>query len=151
MSETAANWPQRPAELGPEAPGTLMLLHRIVPLEIARQAEMDPQGRIDAARTAWREVLDCQRVDKGPPTSGGAALQFGGPSYKRELIALAVALGALAHQPGGVSVFGRHWCTDHAACEGAQAYAERINACPEHGPDRPPARTVETVPLAGVS
>lgn len=37
---------------------------------------------------------------------------------------LARGLAALAYQPGGVTFAGRHWCTDHAACESAAAEAE---------------------------
>lgn len=34
-------------------------------------------------------------------------------------LARGIAIGA--HQPGGITVFGQHWCTDHDACTGAEA------------------------------
>lgn len=38
---------------------------------------------------------------------------------------LARGLAAAAFQPGGISVFGRHWCVDHAECVAAEAAAQQ--------------------------
>jgi hypothetical protein len=37
--------------------------------------------------------------------------------------ALAEGLAIAACQPGGVTAFGQHWCTDHAACQAAERVA----------------------------
>jgi hypothetical protein len=49
---------------------------------------------------------------------------------------LAKGLTALAHQPGGVTAFGRHWCVDHQQCLDAQAGIHR-EPTPDHNPDEP--------------
>lgn len=38
--------------------------------------------------------------------------------------ALAQGIAVLAMQPGGVTVFGVHWCTDHRACVAADEEAD---------------------------
>ena len=53
----------------------------------------------------------------------GDDLLYGGRKCRTTFTALAVALAALAHAPGGVTFSGRHWCTDHDACRRAQAEA----------------------------
>lgn len=49
----------------------------------------------------------------------------GQPEYSRAelLTMLARALACAAYQPGGITVAGSHWCTDHAACEAAKTAA----------------------------
>lgn len=57
--------------------------------------------------------------------SKGDDLQFGGKrgSAAQAFNAMAKGLAALAYAPGGVTFCGIHWCTDHAICEQADAYA----------------------------
>lgn len=138
---------------------TVDRLSELVPLLMVGMHGWDDDRRINTAQAAWRPVIDCADVQipgKGKRMrteqfTGGAAIMYGGPTQMIEFRALATAIAAMAYQPGGITILGMHWCTDHAECEVAAAYAERINALPIHGPERPPERPVDTVRLAGVS
>ncbi|WDZ87203.1 hypothetical protein [Micromonospora cathayae] len=92
------------------------------------------------------DLLARWAAEAGPEIgSKGDILQF--RSSKRGETAavfnhLARGLTALAHQPGGVTFAGMHWCTDHQQCRAAdQAVAARpslLNANPdEPEPDQP--------------
>jgi len=47
----------------------------------------------------------------------GDDLLFGGKHCAEAFAALATGLACLAWQPGGVTVFGRHFCADHTQCQ----------------------------------
>lgn len=53
----------------------------------------------------------------------GDDLLFGGEHCVETFAATARALACLAFQPGGVTVFGLHFCVDHDACIKADAAA----------------------------
>jgi hypothetical protein len=97
----------------------LLALQVAVPLRISELQELPPQARrIQAALWASTaaDVIGGHGDDLlygGRP--GQAAAVFG---------TLARGLAAAAHAPGGVTVLGGHWCTDHAACRRAEAAAE---------------------------
>jgi hypothetical protein len=102
------------------------LLALAVPLEIERMRGVEPQVRIDYAQSRW-EVFQ-PNGGKSEMTAarltGGAVLMMGGKGAGEEFAIVAQVLGALAHQPGGVTAFGQHWCADHAQCEAAAAEAK---------------------------
>jgi hypothetical protein len=134
------------ADLGARAHQLVTALQVAVPLHITELAALPARIREPLIERWAADAVE-------PAAHKGDALMFGGKRGEAAAVfaALARGLAALAYQPGGVTVLGQHWCTNHAACQDARAYAERINACPEHGPERPPARAVDTVPLPGVS
>ena len=70
------------------------------------------------ALAAWRRktVAPHGSVARPADDGGGTADTFNH---------LARGLAALAYQPGGVTAFGRHWCTDHRACDAAEAEVRR--------------------------
>lgn len=108
--------------IGDPAPGAESVaehLDRMVPMEIFRMRHWGALRRISEAERAWEPVIRCHGKGKEAFT-GGAVLMFGGPTFLRELQALVTVLAAFAYQPGGVTVLGRHWCTDHAACRRAE-------------------------------
>ncbi len=113
------------------------LLALAVPLEIERQAGAEPQVRIDYARSRWERFQQYGgKGDKsaaGARLTGGAVLVTGGKGSGEEFTILAQVLGALAHQPGGVTAFGHHWCANHAECEEAAAAARAVLREPEGG------------------
>jgi hypothetical protein len=82
----------------------------------------------------------------------GDTLQFGGKKGEAAQVFnhLARGLAAAAHQPGGITFAGEHWCTDHAACEDAAAWAAAnpIDLRPEPTVSAPAVVTVE---IPGVS
>jgi hypothetical protein len=45
--------------------------------------------------------------------------------------ALAQGLALGAFQPGGITFAGHHWCTDHRACEEAQAATQDVDRAPD--------------------
>lgn len=97
------------------------LLALAVPLEIERWANAEPQMRIDYAQARW-EIFQPNggRQEKSTARlTGGAALATGAGRAGEEFTILAQVLGVMAYQPGGVTAFGQHWCTDHAVCEAA--------------------------------
>ena len=83
-----------------------------VPLEIDRMREMSEGYRLATARRAAWYIAE-----------HGDNVLFHSTDRKhttpKAFAVLARALAAAAFQPGGVTVFGQHWCTDHAACEAA--------------------------------
>jgi hypothetical protein len=94
-----------------------------------------------------RGASDAQRAEVGERCAQviveqGDVLLYGGKGCAGAFNALARGIAAAACQPGGVTVFGRHWCTDHAACHEAEAWAAaqpRLSV--EHPPVEPtPAR-----------
>lgn len=107
---------------GERRAGVIDALGHLVPLEISRMSGdgWTPDVRIAAARRAWAAF---QAAPGAGGSQGGAGMMFGGQTAGRELASLATALAALAYQPGGVSVFGRHWCVDHAECVKARRSA----------------------------
>lgn len=73
---------------------------------------------------AWRmgEARRCADM----VASHGDDLQYGGKHCAAAFNAVArgVALGAM--QPGGITLHGRHWCTDHDACLAAELRAQQM-------------------------
>ncbi len=115
---------------------TLMLA---VPLRIWELKRLTFEQRAETARRCAQIVAE--RGDDlmfGSKKSGRTAEVFN---------ALATGLAVAAYQPGGVRFAGRHWCTDHARCERAEA-----GLPDEPHPDAElaltPTRTVETVAVA---
>jgi hypothetical protein len=112
-----------------------------VPIEILNQRGWTDTARVEFARS-HADALQ----------SGADTAQFGGGTRRGEgaayFAAFARVLAAMAYQPGGVTVFGQHWCTDHAACLAAEA---EVAANPEL-PEQPAAdggRQVDAVAVAG--
>lgn len=116
-----------------------------VPLEILAQ-----QGMTDEARAGYaRSHADALQV------GADTALFGGGPSAARRegaayFGALARVLAAMAYQPGGVTVFGQHWCTDHDACKAAAVEAAASLGLREQVAEPASSgRRIEDVPLSG--
>ncbi len=94
-------------------------LQAAVPLWIERVRHMTPGQR--QARAAELADVITERGDVilyRRARRGESAAAFN---------ALAEALAIGAFQPGGVTVFGSHWCTDHEACVAAR-HAPRLAA-----------------------
>ena len=97
-----------PAALGPA-------LSAAVPLYILSMTSLTDDERITLAR-------ECSQVI----ASHGDDIMF--RSHKKgktaqAFDALARGLAAAAYQPGGITFAGLHWCTDHDACQAAEAAA----------------------------
>lgn len=114
------------------------LLEVAVPMWILNLQGHSPEQRIAIARRCADEV-----------GSHGDTLMFGGKKGEAARIfnTLAEGLAVAAYQPGGVTFAGRHWCTDHRACERAAAGlpdepAEPASAAPND------SRATETVRIA---
>lgn len=114
--------PDRDAALATDHAPLLAALDCAVPLrmlELARmtdaQRERHMQEWAANAATALASRGD-QLMFRTPPRKGegGTADTFNH---------LAAGLAAAAYLPGGVTFAGRHWCTDHAACQAAAAQA----------------------------
>ncbi len=89
----------------------LISLQAAVPLWIERVRHLTPAER--QARAAELSGVIASRGDDilyRSAKKGGTAKAFN---------ALAEGLALAAFQPGGVTAFGHHWCTDHAACAAA--------------------------------
>lgn len=106
----------------PAAAKTLDMLDMLVPFRILDLVHLRPEQRIALAHAAWEPIISCEGTGKKALT-GGAALMFGGPTYQTELSALITVIAVCAYQPGGITVFGRHWCTDHRVCLDAERQA----------------------------
>ncbi|MBO0813859.1 MAG: hypothetical protein J2P30_01695 [Actinobacteria bacterium] len=63
--------------------------------------------------------------------------------------AVARGLAVLAFQPGGVTAFGGHWCTDHEVCESADAKARAQLAA--EPPWEPPQPTYKGRPVTTIA
>lgn len=96
-----------------------------VPLEIERMADADPQTRIDYARARWEifQPNGGKQEKTAARLTGGAVLATDGARAGEEAAIVAQVLAAMAYQPGGVTAFGQHWCTNHAACQTAATSA----------------------------
>lgn len=90
-----------------------LFLDLAVPLEMQRLAMLSADELQTLALTAPRQI-----------GAHGDDLEFGGSQAARSAAVLArsIACAALV-TPGGVTAFGGHWCTDHAACRRAEADA----------------------------
>ena len=90
----------------------LTALEAAVPLHIIELRDRTPEQRVAIGQKSAGEVAH-----------RGDVLEFGG--HKRGVVAdvfnhLARGLACGAYQPGGITFAGRHWCTDHAVCEGTE-------------------------------
>lgn len=89
------------------------LLTVAVPLEIDRMREVGEGYRLATARKAAQYIAE-----------HGDNILFRSTDRRhtsaKAFAVLARALAAAAFQPGGVTAFGQHWCTDHAVCEAAE-------------------------------
>jgi hypothetical protein len=100
---------------------------------------------LDAAVPMWmlelKHATGAQRAEIGSRcaeevAAHGDVLLYGGKGCAAVFNALAKGIAVAAHQPGGVTVFGRHWCV------GSQHMGV------PHGPG-PCAEEVERAPGAG--
>lgn len=83
-----------------------------VPPLIAEMADWSPSRRSAVRREAADLIAARADLLMAPlPTTDAER-------WKRYQVfaALARGIAALAYQPGGVSVFGLHWCTNHDVC-----------------------------------
>lgn len=91
-----------------------------------------------------QHTTDAQRVEIGHRCAEliaerGDQLMYGGKSTADVFNALAEGIAVGAFQPGGITVFGRHWCSDHAVCLG-----DKPQPGPdESGTDQPRRRVVD--------
>lgn len=89
----------------------LPTLQLAVPMWIQRLRGTDEWQRVALARE------DAQAVAE----RGDALMYRSKPGRSGEVFnALARGLAIAAYQPGGVTAFGEHWCTDHDVCTGAK-------------------------------
>jgi hypothetical protein len=108
-----------------------------VPLRIWELRGRTPEQRMTIAKRCGQHVAE-----------HGDSLMFGGKKGRAAAAfnALAEGLAVAAYQPGGVSFAGRHWCTDHQACERATAGLSDEPAQPDSEPTE--SRQIETVRVA---
>lgn len=137
-------------------PALVIGLQAAVPLWILDLAAL-PEVERDARIRVWA------RVGADEVGSKGDVLQYGSKrsgEAAKVFNHLARGLAAAAFQPGGITVFGQHWCVNHAECEQADAEVAARRADPvEPEPDDAPddagqwygTRRVETVRIPGVS
>ncbi|MDD4866196.1 MAG: hypothetical protein PHQ28_03420 [Mycobacterium sp.] len=76
-------------------------------------------------RTPSRTRRDPGRVDADGKASQGALRPDGTADTFNHL---ARGLAAAAYLPGGVTAFGRHWCTNHRLCLDAAAKAREVTS-----------------------
>jgi hypothetical protein len=90
-------------------------LSAAVPLWIEELRPLEPEQRL-ARASGLADII---------AEHGDIILYRGGKRGEsaRAFNALAEGLAIGAFQPGGVTAFGQHWCTDHAACEAAEKAA----------------------------
>lgn len=96
-------------------------LDRAVPAAMAALTDLPDDGR-RKQMAQWRDGAADQLAGFGD------VVRYGGHSVADTFAILARGLAVLASAPGGVTAFGRHWCTDHAACEQAAHVAARTLA-----------------------
>lgn len=121
-------------------------LEAAVPLLILELARLDPALR-DQTRVWWAADAANEVASRGD------ALQYGSKKpgeAAKVFTSLAKGLAAGAYQPGGVTVFGRHWCADHAACLDADRAAAERPSLLDHNPDEPAGPTHRSRPVATV-
>lgn len=83
------------------------------------------QFRTKAGKRHHQKCLDwwkAYRPGEHPSRPGDCSCKIGTAEVFN---ACARGIAALAHCPGGVTVFGLHWCLDHTACKRAAAEAQR--------------------------
>lgn len=97
------------------------MLGQAVPMLIEHLQQMPADARHKQI-LAWREGAAREIAETGDGLRFGA--KSGQPAKAFSVLARGVAV--LACCPGGVSVFGRHWCADHGLCEQAQVQADRL-------------------------
>ncbi|MEU4570798.1 hypothetical protein [Micromonospora sp. NPDC023956] len=123
-------------------------LEAAVQLHMLTLAPMNPKVR-DRILARWAADAADQVASKGD------ILQFRSKKAGESAEVfnhLAKGLTALAHQPGGVTAFGRHWCVDHQQCLDADAHVAArpslLDANPDDEPDEQPTyrgRPVTTI------
>lgn len=82
-----------------------MTLDLGVPLEIARLREATPD------QILHQRIQIAERLARAD-----ASIEMLSARTGETAAALIKALALLAYAEGGVTAFGRHWCTDHQAC-----------------------------------
>lgn len=86
-------------------PALAVTLDLGVPLEIERLRDATP----DQIATQVAEV--CESLSRA-----AASIEMLASRTGQTTAALIRALAILAYSDGGVTAFGRHWCTDHRSC-----------------------------------
>jgi len=91
-----------------------LALAAAVPLEIARLRALPEEERAREIKAHTGQAVAVLLGEHGDD------LLFGGRHCAEAFAALATGLACLAWQPGGVTVFGQHFCADHAQCRAAE-------------------------------
>lgn len=98
----------------------ITVLTGLVPLHVMRLR--DPVRMAEARATASERL---ELISGGDILAGSRAVHTKADRDERRqlLNAIALTVAVFAHEPGGVSVFGEHWCTaPHPGCpNGARA------------------------------
>lgn len=91
-----------------------LALAAAVPLEIARLRALPDEERAREIKARTGQAVAVLLGEHGDD------LLFGGRHCAEAFAALATGLACLAWQPGGVTVFGQHFCADHTQCRAAE-------------------------------
>lgn len=112
-----------------------------VPLRIAELQRLRGETRARQVRWWAREAA-------GVVAHQGDMLQFGGKPGQAAMVFnhLARGLAALAHQPGGVSFAGTHWCVEHPM---GTALAAHTLSCNTNGVVIDTRPVTMAVPMSG--
>jgi hypothetical protein len=124
-------------------------LQAAVPLWAAHLHSIHPDDRA--------EMIQRWAADAVDPLAGQSDIgQYGG-GKKGEVAAwfnhVARGVTALSFSPGGVTVFGEHWCQNHAECSETyiefrkQVLADSLPGAASRQRFERPARPIEDVPL----
>lgn len=109
-----------------------------------------PLWVMDLSRTPEPTRMGLAREAADTVASHGDVLIYGGKGCAAAFNALAKGIALLAYQPGGVTIFGHHWCVgsghqgiphDGGPCDAEAARVPRAGAVPVRTPR--PFRTVE--------
>lgn len=112
--------PMSGAGFGEPSPADVLLaehLDQAVPTLLGQLAEMPADARTRQI-DQWRDGAAQHIAERGD------TVRYGGPNIAGTFTVLARSLAVLAHAPGGITAFGRHWCTNHRLCVRAAGIAQ---------------------------
>ena len=111
-------------EVSPARPAIVSTLEAAVPLWIWERRNWRPEHRIARAKHCGETVAHygdqiLYRSKARPPKwEQGQKIHDGSPGTARAFNDLAEGIACAAYQPGGITVFGLHWCAgpDRGGC-----------------------------------